>query len=284
MPVDHYENFPVASWLLPPRLREPVEAIYAFARGADDIADEGDLSDAARLRGLERYRLALDGIEAGVAQTDPPFKRLAAAVAAYRLPLPLLRDLIDAFSQDVSVKRYATFTDLMDYARRSANPVGRLVLHLVEETTGRTLGDRPPVAPGETGGLSPKVCSDLICSGLQIVNFWQDVAVDWKKGRIYVPREDLERFEVTERDIEDQCADIRWQRLMTFECSRARKMLVDGAPLGRMLPGRVGLEIRATVNGGLAILDKIEARRGNVFRHRPVLTKWDWVKIMAKAL
>ncbi len=279
MPVDHYENFPVASWLLPARLREPVEAIYAFARGADDIADEGDLSDAARLRGLERYRMALDGIEAGVAQTDPPFKRLQAAVAAYRLPLQLLRDLIDAFSQDVTVKRYATFTDLMDYARRSANPVGRLLLHLFEIN-----GVRTDLSSSDKSVLTPFIQSDLICSGLQIVNFWQDVAVDWKKGRIYVPREDLERFEVTERDIEDQCADIRWQRLMTFECSRARKMLVDGAPLGRMLPGRVGLEIRATVNGGLAILDKIEARRGNVFRHRPVLTKWDWVKIMAKAL
>ncbi len=309
MPVDHYENFPVASWLLPARLREPVEAIYAFARGADDIADEGDLSDAARLRGLERYRMALAGIEAGVAQTDPPFKRLADSVAAYRLPIPLLRDLIDAFSQDVAVKRYATFTDLMDYARRSANPVGRLVLHLVE-TLGGTLGDRPPIAEDETvvssraigglspkvskvspraiGGLSPKVspkeCSDLICSGLQIVNFWQDVAVDWKKGRVYIPQEDLERFEVTERDIEDRCADIRWQRMMTFECDRARKMLLDGAPLGRMLPGRVGLEIRATVQGGLAILDKIEARRGDVFRHRPVLTKWDWVRILPAAL
>ena len=132
MPVDHYENFPVASWLLPARLRPPVEAIYAFARGADDIADEGDLSDAARLRGLERYSRALDAIAAGDTPAEAPFARLAAAVREYDLPVPLLRDLIDAFSQDVVKKRYATFAELADYARRSANPVGRLLLHLFE--------------------------------------------------------------------------------------------------------------------------------------------------------
>ena len=131
MPVDHYENFPVASWLLPARLRPPIEAIYAFARGADDIADEGDLSEAARLRGLERYRRALDEIEAGGSPTEAPFARLAVAVRERALPIGLLRDLLDAFTQDVTKRRYATYAELLDYSRRSANPVGRLVLHLM---------------------------------------------------------------------------------------------------------------------------------------------------------
>ena len=267
MPVEHYENFPVASWLLPARLRPPVEAIYAFARGADDIADEGDLSDAARLRGLERYARALDEIEAGGTPSDAPFTRLAWAVREYRLPIPLLRDLLDAFSQDVVKKRYATFDELMDYSRRSANPIGRLLLHLFDEKRPACLTQ-----------------SDAICSALQFINFWQDVAVDWQKARVYLPQEDLVRFAVSEHQIADQAADDHWRALMAFECRRAREMLTSGAPLGRYLPGRLGLEIRATVQGGLAILDKIDASGGDVFRNRPVLGPWDWMKIVMRAL
>ena len=276
MPVEHYENFPVASWLLPARFRPPIEAIYAFARGADDIADEGDLSDAARLQGLARYARALDEIEAGSSPRDAPFARLAWAVREYALPIPLLRDLIDAFSQDVVKKRYATFAELMDYSRRSANPIGRLVLKLVSETDFPESGNR---------SLTPFLSlSDAICSGLQIVNFWQDVAVDWQKGRVYIPQEDLARFGVTEAQIAEQRADARWQALMTFECERARGMLLSGAPLGRALPGRLGLEIRATVQGGLAILDKIDAVSGDVFRNRPVLRTFDWIGIIIRAV
>lgn len=267
LPVDHYENFPVASWLLPRALREPVEAIYAFARGADDIADEGALSDAARLRGLDRYVRALDEIEAGVPQQEAPFRRLASAVASHGLPVPLLRDLVDAFRQDVTVKRYATFEALMDYSRRSANPVGRLLLHLFGERSAQALAE-----------------SDAICSGLQVVNFWQDVEGDWGRGRVYLPREDLERFGVEERDIAGRNADARWSRLMAFETARARRMLLEGAPLGARLRGRAALEIRATVQGGLAILDKIDAVAGDVFRHRPVLRGADWIGILARAL
>ena len=266
MPVDHYENFPVASLLLPAPMRPPVEAIYAFSRGADDIADEGDLSDAARLRGLERYTRALDEIEAGGSPAEAPFARLAAAVREHALPIPLLRDLIDAFAQDVVKKRYASFAELMDYSRRSANPIGRLVLHLF----GR-------------GDAASMQSSDAICSSLQFTNFWQDVAVDWKKGRVYIPQEDLQRFGVSEAQIEQQQADDAWRALMAFECARARQMLHAGAPLGRSLPGRLGLEIRATVQGGLAILDKIDAVSGDVFRNRPVLKAFDWVKILARA-
>ncbi len=265
LPVDHYENFPVASWLLPARLRPAVEAIYGFARGADDIADEGEASREERLAGLDRYLAALDAIEAGRAPA-PEFARIARAVADYALPLALLRDLIDAFRQDVVKQRYATFDELLDYSRRSANPVGRLLLHLFARADAASLAR-----------------SDAICSALQFVNFWQDVALDWAKDRVYLPQEDLARFGVAESQVAEGIADDRWRALMAFECARARSMLIEGSALGFTLPGRLGLEIRATVEGGLAILDKIGDVRADVFRHRPVLGKPDWMRMVARA-
>ena len=280
MAVDHYENFPVASWLLPARLRAPVAALYAFARGADDIADEGEASDAERLAGLARYDRALDEIEAGGTPPAAPFARLARVVRDCALPVGLLRDLVDAFRQDVTVKRYASFGELLDYSRRSADPVGRLVLHIVaatEEARERGSGAR---------FLAPALLerSDAICSALQLANFWQDVAIDWEKGRVYVPQQDLAKFGVDEGDIAAGRADGRWAALMRFECQRAREMLAWGAPLGRALPGRIGLEIRATVAGGARILDRIDAVAGDVFRQRPVLRTRDWATILVKAL
>jgi squalene synthase HpnC len=277
LPVEHYENFPVASWLLPARLRPPIEAIYAFARGADDIADEGDLPDRERLDGLDRYRSALDRIEAGAAPADAPFARLAAAVKEYDLPIQLLRDLLDAFAQDVTQTRYATYADLLDYSRRSANPVGRLVLHCFEKTA---------LGRDDQGGASrfSREHSDAICSALQFINFWQDVAVDWSKGRVYLPQEDLDRFGVTEAQIAEQRADDKWRALMAFECRRSRELLESGRPLARALPGRLGLEIRATMYGGARILDKIEAADWDVFRRRPVLKTGDWAGILARAV
>jgi squalene synthase HpnC len=273
LPVDHYENFPVASWLLPARLRPPIEAIYAFARGADDIADEGEMPDAARLEGLERYRRALDRIESGETPSEAPFGRLAGAVREYNLPIALLRDLLDAFSQDVTTRRYATYAELLDYSRRSANPIGRLVLHCFEKTSG---------GAGSQPGFS-REHSDAICSALQFINFWQDVAVDWRKDRVYLPAEDLERFGVTVEHIAQQRVDDNWRALMEFECSRSRALLMSGRPLGQALPGRLGIEIRATLHGGARILDKIEAAGGDVFRQRPMLSKGDWMGILARA-
>ncbi|APV50505.1 squalene synthase HpnC [Betaproteobacteria bacterium GR16-43] len=267
MPVDHYENFPVASWLLPARLRAPVEAIYAFARGADDIADEGDATDAERLAGLAAYSRALDAIEAGATPAEAPFERLAHAIRAHALPIGLLRDLIDAFSQDVVKKRYRDYGELLDYSRRSANPVGRLLLHLFRRTDAESLAR-----------------SDAICSALQFINFWQDVAVDWPKGRVYIPQEDLARFGVSEAAIAAGDGGGAWPALMAFQCTRSRELLRSGAPLGRTLPGRMGLEIRAVVAGGTRILDKIDAARGDVFRHRPILGKGDWARILGRAL
>ena len=252
-------------------MRAPIEAIYGFARGADDIADEGDAPDSERLAELDRYLAALDAIDAGRAP-EPRFERIARAVRDYELPTRLLADLIDAFRQDVVKKRYATFEELTGYSRRSADPVGRLVLHVFSRHQPRFRDERFAAL------------SDRICSALQLINFWQDVAIDWTKGRVYIPQEDLERFAVDERAIAQGIADERWASLMAFECARARTMLLEGAPLGTALPGRLGLEIRATVQGGLAILDRIGDARGDVFRHRPTLGRIDWMRIVLRAM
>ncbi|HSY27649.1 MAG TPA: squalene synthase HpnC, partial [Burkholderiaceae bacterium] len=170
MSIDHYENFPVASILLPARLRPAVEAIYRFARNADDLADEGDASDEQRLAALSAYERALQRIEDGQTAESPLFDTLGKVIKDYALPLQPFRDLLSAFKQDVVTKRYASFTELLDYCRRSANPVGTLMLHLYGAATPDNLRD-----------------SDAICSALQLINFWQDAAVDWQKARIYLP-------------------------------------------------------------------------------------------------
>ena len=266
MPVEHYENFPVASWLLPPALRPPVEAIYAFARNADDFADEGDRPDAERLALLDGYARNLERIERGERPGDPVFSRLHDAIVARDLPIGLFHDLLDAFRQDVVKKRYATFDELMDYCRRSADPVGRLLLALFRKDDPANLRD-----------------SDAICSSLQLINHWQDIAVDWGKGRVYLPQEDLRHFGVDESQIAEGRVDGRWQDLLRFQCQRARAMMRSGSPLGTRLPGRIGLEIRAISAGGLRILDKIEAVHGDVFHRRPVLKGGDWVRILWRA-
>lgn len=267
MSVDHYENFPVASFLLPAALREPVAAIYMFARSADDFADEGKLPAAGRLRLLDEYRAELDAVEAGRPTTHPVFARLRPVVAAYALPLQLFRDLLDAFSQDVVKTRYADYGELLDYCRRSADPVGRLLLHLFGAATVENLRR-----------------SDCVCSALQLINHWQDVAIDWQKPRVYLPQEDLDRFGIEDAQIAAGVCDERWRALMRFEVDRARALMLTGAPLGADLPGRIGLEIRAIVAGGLAILDKIETVDYDIFRRRPVLGKADWLRVLWRAL
>lgn len=267
MPVDHYENFPVASLLLPARLRPAVEAIYAFARGADDVADEGDASAEQRLRDLDRYATALDRIEAGEPDPVPPFAALAAAVRSHAVPLQPLRDLLSAFRQDVVTSRYRTYPELLDYCSRSANPVGRLMLHLYGQADAGSVRD-----------------ADAICSALQLTNFWQDVAVDWEKRRIYVPLEDMARFGVGEEDIARADAGARWQALMRFEVERARALMLSGAALPLRVPGRMGWELRLVVQGGLRILERIEAAGYDVFRRRPRLGPRDWLVIGWRAL
>jgi squalene synthase HpnC len=267
MPVDHYENFPVASFLLPRRLVPAVEAIYAFARSADDLADEGDAAPEQRLASLAGYEAALDALERGEPARDPMFIRLALAVAQYGLPVQLLRDLLSAFRQDVVTPRYPDFASLLDYCRRSANPVGRLMLCLYG-----------------AGNESELRQSDAICSALQLINFWQDVAIDIAKGRIYLPQEDLARFGVAEAAIERGETGQAWRALMAFEVARARAMMLEGAPLALRLPGRIGWELRLVVQGGLRILELLERADYDVFRRRPKLAGADWLAIAWRAL
>lgn len=259
MPVDHYENFPVASWLLPKPLRKPVEAIYRFARTADDIADEGDASAAMRLEQLAAYHAELDRIERGETSSHPVFVPLAAAIRDHAIPITPFRDLLSAFAQDVEKKRYANFGEVMDYCRRSANPVGRLMLHLY--------GDHDP---------RHLAYSDAICSSLQLINFLQDIAVDYRKDRIYLPQDELAAHRIGEMQIAQGDTRGLWHMMMHKQIERARKLLQAGAPLGRALKGRIGLELRVTILGGETILRKLHADPGCIFHDRPVLTKKDW--------
>jgi len=267
MPVDHYENFPVASVLLPRRLVPAVEAIYAFARSADDLADEGEASPAERLAALQSYEDALGAIERGETAPNPMFARLAGVIRQYRLPLQPFRDLLSAFRQDVQTTRYPNFALLLDYCRRSANPVGLLMLSLYGAADARNVRD-----------------SDAICSALQLINFWQDVRIDRAKDRIYIPLEDLERFGVRPEQLDNCEAGAPWCALMAFEVARARALMLDGAPLALRLPGRIGWELRLVVQGGLRILEAIEQAGYDVFRRRPRLNKRDWLLIVWRAL
>lgn len=266
MSIDHYENFPVASLLLPRHLRPAVGVIYAFARSADDLADEGMAAPEERLAALAAYEAELAKIENGKASDQPLFRALARIIDEYRLPLQPFRDLLSAFKQDVVTPRYAVFADVLDYCRRSANPVGTLMLHLYGKATLDNLRD-----------------SDAICTSLQLINFWQDVAIDWQKNRVYLPQEDLARFGVTEDDIAGQRDTDAWRALMRFEVERAREMMLSGALLALRLPGRIGWELRMVVQGGLRILEKIEAADYDVFRRRPVLRKGDWLRMTTRS-
>ncbi len=267
MSINHYENFPVASLLLPAHLRPAVKAIYAFARSADDIADEGDASADQRLRELHAYEAALNRIEHKQAAESPLFQTLEQVTVEYRLPLAPFRDLLSAFKQDVVTTRYSQFSDLLDYCRRSANPVGTLMLHLYGAATEQNLRD-----------------SDDICSALQLINFWQDVAIDWQKARIYLPLEDLQRFGVSQAQLASGTVDHAWRRLMEFEVQRARDMMTGAQALALRLPGRIGWELRLVIQGGLRILEMLETVDYDMFRHRPKLCKGDWFLLLWRAL
>lgn len=267
MPVDHYENFPVASLLLPARLRAPIEVIYRFARSADDLADEGDDPPALRLEKLAEYQAKLVMIRMGGEPDDPLFATLARVAREHALPIRLFEDLLDAFAQDVVKNRYADFGEVLDYCRRSANPVGRLLLHLFKRTSETELRQ-----------------SDAICTGLQLVNFWQDVALDWAKGRVYLPQDEMRRHGVAESHLAQARCDAAWRALLASLCERTRALMMQGAPLARALQGRVRWEIALTVQGGLRVLEKIAAAGYDVFRRRPRLAWADWPLLAWRAL
>lgn len=282
MAVDHYENFPVASVLLPRRLRGAVRDIYRFARSADDIADEGTALPHERLEQLAGYRSALAQIENGrltLADADPRhavFRPLMGTIQRHKLPVTPFYDLLSAFEQDVQKSRYTCDDELLDYCSRSANPVGRLMLHLYDRVDPASLAQ-----------------SDAVCSGLQLTNFWQDVAIDWRKDRVYLPQDKLRQHGVDEHYIATRSSanaykpegdDRAWQSLMREQVAQARLMLLQGLPLASRLPGRIGLELKLVIHGGLRILQRLDELHYDIFFQRPTLKKSDWILLVWRAL
>ncbi len=271
---EHYENFPVASWLCPPHLRPAIAAIYGFARTADDIADEGDAPAGQRLADLAAFGADLQAAAQGQAPSDrwpQVFGPLAAVIRQFELPVPLLQALLSAFTQDVEKTRdasgYASRTELLDYCARSANPIGRLLLHLY--------GVRDEAALAE---------SDAICSALQLINFWQDLSVDIPRGRYYLPHDDCAAHGVTQVQLLALQQDENAITLIAKNVHWARTLMQKGSQLVRKVPGRAGWELRLVVQGGLRILDKIEGLEYATLRHRPTLTAWDAPVMLWRAL
>jgi hydroxysqualene synthase len=263
----HYENFPVASRLLPSHMRGPVAAIYVFARRADDLADEGHLSTEQRLGELDALEHRLHAAAEGDPGDDAGFMALSHAIRTHGLPVSLFQDLLDAFRQDVTRKRYGDFGELMQYCRRSANPVGRLLLHLAGHTDPRSLA-----------------WSDAICSALQLINFYQDLSQDYHEmGRIYLPQDEMARFGVTEVHIENAMSDAAMQQLMHLQFERADRLLRSGAPLGAHVGGRFGLEIRLITVAGARVLWHLRRRPNDLFS-RPRLRLVDYGAILLGAL
>jgi len=280
----HYENFPVASILLPASMRPHIAAIYAFARSADDFADEGDLPPARRLALLDDWGQRLlasaadavgqPGPESRVPSPDLPvpcpmphvpsreaeaiFLALGHTIRSRSLPVALFEDLLSAFRQDVVTTRYATWADVMDYCRRSANPVGRLVLR---------------VAGHADAGLDR--ASDAVCTALQLTNFWQDLERDWRKGRLYVPRDERERFGAREADLDARVMSAAWREVLSEMAARTRRLFAEGRAVCDGLGGRLRYELRLTWLGGMRVLDRLERAGFDVFRARPSLGSSD---------
>ena len=264
----HYENFPVGSALLPASLQPAVHSLYAFMRTADDFSDEdrrpGD--EAERAAWLASWLTLLEACEQGKAD-HPIFIALRRTLARHRLPVQWLKDLLQAFQMDVTVRRYATWEQLQTYCRYSANPVGRLILSLFgcrEEALYRL--------------------SDAICTALQLANHWQDVAVDLDKDRIYLPQEDMDRFGYSVGHLQQRVVNKAFEDLMRFEVERARRLFAAGRSLPELVRGRLRYELRFTWRGGSRILEKIEAAHYDVFHHRPVLTRADWFRIGVRSV
>ncbi len=272
----HYENFPVASFILPAHLREPIALIYRFARQADDFADEGDLSVAQRLSLLQAFRDELDLLAAYIKPQTDFFLVLGAMIKAQRLPYRPFYDLLEAFTQDVSKTRYANYAEIEHYCARSANPIGRLLLALYGQAS-----------------VENTAYSDKICSALQLINFLQDIHIDLQKNagqqRLYLCQDEMRAYAIDEALIQDlshgrKSTDAHWQAFMAFNLSRAEALLAAGKHLGRLLGGRIGLEMRMVIAGAECIIRKIKRRKGDVFKHRPKLNFLDWPRLFVIAL
>jgi hydroxysqualene synthase len=272
--ITHYENFPVASWLCPPHLRAPIAAIYWFARTADDLADEGDVTPQQRLDDLNAFRSDLMAAAKGQsASTRWPqvFTQLTAAIVKFSLPIKHLDDLLSAFEQDIRKTRdgqgYANDAELHDYCARSANPVGRLLLHLYGITDDVALG-----------------YSDNICTALQLINFWQDISQDIPRGRFYLTYAACAQFNVSRTDLIALKQTKNTTDLIAAQALNTLVMMQKGSKLVHLIPGRAGWELRFVVQGGLRILDKIKALDFAMLEKRPKLTKLDYLVIGWRAL
>lgn len=259
----HYENFPVASRLLPSRLRKHIAALYAFARIADDFSDEAEYEGVRRERLLE-WRSQLKSLDT---PRHPVFLALGQTIKELELPVQLFDDLLSAFLQDTEKNRYATFDEVLDYCRRSANPVGRIVL-LIHGYKDAELFE----------------LSDRICTALQLANFWQDLAVDLKKDRIYVPDEDFRRFGYSEADLRMGLVNDKFTALMKHEVSRALTLFEAGRPLPNRLDFPLSWEIRLTWLGGREVLRKIRKQGFDTLTSRPALSKVDWIPLLVRSL
>lgn len=262
----HYENFPLGSWLLPRRLRRHVAAIYAFARTADDLADEGDLVAVERLARLRAWESGLEACFAGRAR-GPVFVALAHTVAEFDLPIEPFRRLLLAFRTDVAFRPFPTFAALRDYCHSSADPVGHLVLHLFGYRDQRR-----------------QELADAICTGLQLANFWQDLALDTARGRSYLPGEDVARFGCTPAEVMGGRPTAATRGLLAFEVARTRALLAEGLALATLVERRLAREVLLFAWGGLAILDAIEAVDYDVFRRRPTLSTARKAGLVLRAL
>ncbi len=262
----HYENFSVVTWLTPRQLRPAFASIYAYCRWSDDLGDE--VGDRARSTELLRWwRGELRAMFQGETPRHPVMIALSETVGDFSIPIEPFEALISAFEQDQVVTEYSTFGQLLDYCRRSANPVGHLVLYL-----GR-------VHDAENARLS-----DLTCTGLQLANFWQDVARDLAIGRVYLPREDRSRFAYTDSDLQARRFTPEFAALLRFEVDRARELLLDGRALIAKIPRDLAVDVDLFNRGGLAILDRIEAQGYDVWRKRPEVGKAAKLGLLARAL
>ena len=268
--VDHYENFPVASFLCPPAVRPAIMAIYWFARTADDLADEGDAAPAERLADLAAYRADLTACNEGKPLSNrwaSVFTPLRSVIERHVLPVDLLADLLSAFEQDVTKTRYASQAELLDYCRRSANPVGRLLLQLYKASDTESLAQ-----------------SDCICTALQLINFWQDLSVDIPRGRIYLPADSFAQFGADEAAVLRLDVNPATTALVAANLAWAKALMQRGAPLAKKVPGRAGWELRLVVQGGLRIAEKIEQLNFATLSQRPKLNAWDGAVTVWRAI
>ncbi|MDP3582686.1 MAG: squalene synthase HpnC [Ignavibacteria bacterium] len=262
----HYENFPVLSLTLPREVKKHIAVVYQFARQADDLADEGIVNPEKRIQNLELFEKRFSDCLSGQFITDF-WMALKNTINECDLTTQYFYDLLSAFKQDVSTKRYKDYNQLLDYCSRSANPVGRIVLEICGVRNEETFHH-----------------SDSICTALQLTNFYQDISVDWLKGRIYLPQDEMEKFGITENLFDEKQNNANFKSLLKFQIERTRNLFANGRNLLPFLPSSLLVQIKMTILGGEKILDKIEAIDYGVIETRPKLSKVDYLKIFAKGL